>query len=84
MMKNFLIGSAAAQIIQTSDSFCGCGDCSVDWLPGSSTAKDIISDYNCDQFVRMLSIGADPSITITNGEACIDMFPLIRGSEILG
>jgi len=47
----------------------------VDWLPGSSTQQAILSGLGCDQFAQLLSEGADPSITITDGEACIDVFP---------
>lgn len=75
MMKNLLIGSAAAQTINSSASFCGCGDCSVDWLDGSATQKAILTGLSCSQFAQLLSEGADPSITITDGEACIDVFP---------
>jgi hypothetical protein len=72
-MKNLLVGSAAAQIVNSSASFCGCGDCSVDWLSGSGTQKAILTGLSCSQFAQLMSDGASPSIKVSDGEACTDL-----------
>jgi hypothetical protein len=41
MMKTALLGTVVANSLdlEGSSSFCGCGDCNIDWLDGSSSQK---------------------------------------------
>jgi interferon gamma-inducible protein 30 len=78
-----LIGAAVAQTVDSASSFCGCGSCSIDWLPGSSAQQSILLGLNCSQFVTLMKSNAVPSITVSGGEACTTLVSEIRGASIV-
>lgn len=82
-MKSMLVGSAVAQTLGSSSSFCGCGGCSIDWLDGSSAQQAILLGLSCSQFVSLMGSGSVPSITVSDGEACTDLLSEIRGATIM-
>jgi hypothetical protein len=82
-MKSMLVGAAVAQTLDSSSSFCGCGDCSLDWLDGSSSIQSLLLGLNCSQFVSLMSSKAVPSVTVSGGEACTNLVSEIRGAKIV-
>jgi hypothetical protein len=46
MIKNLLVGSAAAQVVNQGSAFCGCSSCAIDWKePG---IQALIGGVACD------------------------------------
>jgi interferon, gamma-inducible protein 30 len=46
MMKNVLVGSVAATTIDTDQAFCGCNDCTIDWV--DSELQAMIGGVSCE------------------------------------
>jgi hypothetical protein len=70
MMKNVLVGSVAATTIDTAELFCGCSDCSIDWL--DSELQAMVGGVNCDQLEALVT-GSVPPIKFKNGGSCSDL-----------
>jgi interferon gamma-inducible protein 30 len=83
MMKTMLVGAAVAQTLDSASSFCGCGSCSIDWLPGSSAQQFILLGLSCSQFVTLMKTQAAPAIAVSGGEACTTLVSEIRGATIV-
>ena len=83
MMKNMLVGSAAATSVGSDSSFCGCGVCSLDWLSGSESIQGILLGLDCGTFNQLMTKGTVPPVTLTTGEACDDLLKDLQGATVM-
>lgn len=80
MKKSMILGTAAA----SSSSFCGCGDCSLDWKDGSEQQQSILLGLTCSNFVTLMKQGTVPAVTVSDGEACTSLLSDINGATVMG
>lgn len=64
------------------NSMCGCNACTLSWLTiGDNEIQELFNSLDCDSFVGLLA-GAVPSVNVTDGLLCSEMFTQVVGTTI--